>query len=161
MSDVTTVLVGITILIGLVGTVLPALPGLTLQVVAVLVWALQRQDRIGWLVLSAVVALFVVGQVAKYLLPGRRLQQAGVPTRTLVSGSVLGVVGFFVIPVVGVIVGFVLGVYLAELARTGSGSVAWPSTKQALAAAGWSVFIELATSLLILVTWLIGVVLAG
>jgi NADH-quinone oxidoreductase subunit E len=32
---------------------------------------------------------------------------------------VLGIVGFFVVPVVGLLLGFVLGVYLAELARLG------------------------------------------
>ena len=39
----------------------------------------------------------------------------------------LGVVGFFVVPVVGLFLGFVLGVYLAELRRVGA-AAAWPST---------------------------------
>jgi uncharacterized protein len=158
MDQVITVLVGVAILIGLVGVVLPMLPGLTLQVAAVLVWALRRQDRAGWIVLALVVAVFAVGQVAKYLLPGRRLKRAGVPTSTLVAGALLGVVGFFVIPVVGVLVGFVLGIYLAELARMGSHAAAWPSTKQALTATGWSVLIELATGLIVAATWLVGAV---
>ena len=36
----------------------------------------------------------------------------------------LGIVGFFVVPVVGLLLGFVLGVYLAELARLGGRGVA-------------------------------------
>ena len=54
----------------------------------------------------------------------------------------LGVVGFFVIPVVGLFVGFVLGIYLAERRRVGQAD-AWPSTKAALRAVGLSILIEL------------------
>ncbi|GAA0316713.1 DUF456 family protein [Kineococcus aurantiacus] len=39
----------------------------------------------------------------------------------LLLGAVLGVVGFFAVPVVGLPLGFVLGVFLGELAGTGRG----------------------------------------
>jgi uncharacterized protein len=157
VPDLATWLAGTAILVGLAGIVLPILPGLALVVLAALGWAVQRQDGAGWVVVAVVVLLALVGQVGKYLLPGRRLRRAGVPARTLISGSVLGVVGFFVVPVVGVFVGFVLGVYLAELARLGSAGAAWPSTRQALAAAGWATLIELATGLMVALTWLLAV----
>ena len=70
----------------------------------------------------------------------------------------LGVVGFFVIPVVGLIVGFVLGVYLAELNRVGR-EAAWPATTHALKAVGLSIMIELAATMLAAATWVVGVVL--
>jgi uncharacterized protein len=69
---------------------------------------------------------------------------------------VLGLVGFFVIPVVGLFVGFVLGVWLAEWARLRDPRRAWPSTKQALKAAGLSMLIELAAGLAIAAVWLAG-----
>jgi ABC-type Fe3+ transport system permease subunit len=68
------------------------------------------------------------------------------------------VVGFFVIPVVGLFVGFVAGVYLAELRRVGSPR-AWPSTVHSLKAVGWSIVIELVFALLATWTWVAGVVL--
>ena len=42
-------------------------------------------------------------------------------------GALLAFVGFFVVPVVGMLLGFVLGVYLAERGRLGPAQ-AWPST---------------------------------
>ena len=69
------------------------------------------------LIIVVLLVLVALGVVVKYVVPGRRLKAAGVPTSTLLLGAALGVVGFFVIPVVGLLVGFVLGVYLAELRR--------------------------------------------
>jgi uncharacterized protein YqgC (DUF456 family) len=96
--------------------------------------------------------------VVKYVLPGRRLKASGVPTSTLVTGGVLGIVGFFVVPVVGLFLGFVLGVWLAELVRLPDRGRAWTSTRGALAAVGWSVLIELFAGLLATAAWVTGLV---
>jgi uncharacterized protein len=96
--------------------------------------------------------------VIKYLLPGRRLKSAGVPNTALFAGGVLGLVGFFVIPVVGLILGFVLGVYLVEHMRVGAAQ-AWPSTKRALGAAGLAMLIEFTAALGIAVVWVFGLLL--
>jgi hypothetical protein len=106
--------------------------------------------------MAVATAFLAVGAVAKFLLPGRRLK-AAVPTSTLVAGALLAVVGFFVIPVVGLLVGFVAGIYAAERARLGPGR-AWPSTKAALRAVGLSILIELAAGLLAAAVWLAGAV---
>ena len=145
------------IVVGIVGVVVPVLPGVLLVIGAVAAWALERQDDVGWAVLAIAVVVFAVGQVAKYLVPGRRLKEAGVPAATTWAGVALGLVGFFVVPVVGLFLGFVLGIYLAERARLHTHAAAWPSTAHALRAAGWSVLIELATALLIAAVWGAGV----
>jgi uncharacterized protein YqgC (DUF456 family) len=147
------------IVVGIVGIVVPVLPGLILVLAGVAVWAVPRGDAVGWTVLGIATAIVVLGSVTKYLLPGRRLRDSGVPGRTIAAGAVLGVVGFFVIPVVGLFLGFVLGIYLAELVRLRRSEQAWPSTRQALAAVGWSIVIELATGLLAAAVWIGGLVL--
>jgi uncharacterized protein YqgC (DUF456 family) len=153
------VLVGIVIAIGLVGVLVPVLPGLVLVWAAILVWALEVGGRLAWVVLALVTVLFVAGTIVKYVVPGRRLRRAGVPWTSTAVGAGLGLVGFFVIPVVGLVVGFVLGVYLAERQRLHATGPAWQSTKQALAAAGLSMLIELGAGLVMAGCWLAGVVL--
>jgi uncharacterized protein len=151
--EVVTVLAAVLVVVGIVGIALPILPGLVLVVAGVAVWAIARADAVAWIVLGIVVAIVLVGSVVKYLVPGRRLRDSGVPGRTIAAGAVLGVVGFFVIPVLGLFIGFVLGVYLSELARLGGHEVAWPSTRRALAAVGWSIVIEMATGLIAAAVW--------
>jgi uncharacterized protein len=151
--EVVTVLAAVLVVVGIVGIALPILPGLVLVVAGVAAWAIARSDAVAWIVLGIVVAIVLVGSVVKYLVPGRRLRDSGVPGRTIAAGAVLGVIGFFVIPVLGLFIGFVLGVYLAELARLGGHEAAWPSTRRALAAVGWSIVIEMATGLLAAAVW--------
>lgn len=151
------VLVGVAILVGLLGIVVPVLPGALLIGGAVLGWALHVDTRAGWVVLLVAVGALLAGAVLKYLVPGRRLAEAGVPSRTLWVGAAVGVVGFFVIPVLGLLVGFVLGVYTAERARVGA-AAAGPSTRAALRAAGVSILIELASGGVAAAAWVVGVV---
>jgi uncharacterized protein YqgC (DUF456 family) len=151
------VVVALAILVGLVGVVVPVLPGLVLVLVAVLVWAVDVGGGTAWTVFGLATAVLVVGTVVKYAVPGRRLKSSGIPASTTWFGIALGVVGFFVIPVVGLVIGFVLGVYLAEHRRVGS-AAAWPSTQQALRAVGVGILIELAAGILAALVWVVGVV---
>lgn len=150
------VLVALVILVGLVGVVVPVLPGTALVAAAVVVWALDTGGRTAWLVCGVALAVLLAGALLKYAVPGRRLTEAGVPARTLWVGAGLGVVGFFVVPVLGLFLGFVLGVYLAERSRLGE--AAWPSTVAALRAVGLSILIELVAGLVAAATWVAGVV---
>jgi len=152
------ILVALAIAVGLVGVLVPMLPGSLLVGAAILAWAAERGGSTAWVVAVIALGLLVTGAVVKYLVPGRRLQRAGVPTGTLLAGAVLGVVGFFVVPVVGLPLGFVLGVYLAEWRRLDHRS-AWPSTLHALKAVGLGLAIELGFGILAAATWAVGVVL--
>ncbi len=155
--ELASVLAGLAILIGLVGIIVPVLPGLILIVAAVAAWAFAAQDRVGWTVLGISGTLAAVGWIAQYLIPGRRLERAGIPRRTMVLGAVGAVVGFFVIPIAGLLLGFALGVILAEVLRLRDARAAWPSAVSVLKAAVMSFGIELTAATLIAAVWAIGV----
>jgi uncharacterized protein len=141
--------------LGLAGIVVPVLPGTVLVALGIGIWAGGKGTAGGWVVFAVAAALLVVGAVVKYAVPGRRLK-ATVPTRTLVVGALCGVVGFFVIPVVGALAGFPVGVYLAERVRVGS-EAARASTVAALRAVGASILIELLAALAATATWIAGI----
>lgn len=151
------VLAGLAIAVGLVGIVVPILPGSLLIAAAVIVWAISIGGTTAWAAAIAAVAVLGIGTLVKYLLPGRHLKNQGIPTRTLVLGGLLGVVGFFVVPVVGLPLGFVLGVYLSEAQRLGS-EAAWPATRVTVKAVGASILIELAAGMTAAVLWFLGAV---
>lgn len=149
----------IAIVVGLLGIVVPLLPGLILCWGGVLLWAILADGGAGkWVVFGVATLFVVIGTVVKYAWPGRNLKRSGVPTTTLAIGGLLGVVGFFVVPVVGLPLGFILGVWLAERARLKDPALAWPSTKEALKAAGLSMLVELGAGLAVAATWIVGLI---
>ena len=155
--SLTEVLVGVAIAVGLIGILVPILPGSALILVAILVWAIELGSTTGWAVFGVAAGFLVVGTIVKYAVPGRQLKDAGIPASTQWTGAALAVPGFFVIPVVGAFVGFVAGVYLAERRRLGPGA-AGPSTWSALRAVGVSILIELTAAVLAAAAWVAGVV---
>jgi hypothetical protein len=146
---------GLLVVVGLFGILVPVLPGTLLVLLGILVWASEEGTATSWSVFAVAAVFLAVGMVVKYALPGRRLK-ATVPTSTLVVGGLVAVVGFFVIPVVGMLVGFPIGVYVAERARLGADG-AWPSTRAALRAIATSILIELVAALVATAVWLVGV----
>jgi uncharacterized protein YqgC (DUF456 family) len=152
------VLVAIAIAAGLAGVVVPVLPGALLVWAAIAVWALVVASTTAWIVLAAATVAIATGQVVKYLVPHRRLRDAGVPRQSMLVGLVLALAGFFLIPVVGFFLGFPLGVYLEERRRLGRHEPAWASTKHALRAVGLSLALELVSALVAASAWLAAVI---
>ena len=146
MTPAAELLVLLVMLAGLVGVVLPVLPGLLLIWGAGIVWAWVGGGPGRWAVAVIMTLLLVVGTVTKYVLPARSATGAGAPRRTLVAGVLGAVFGFFVIPGVG-------GIYLAELARLGTASAAWRSTRAVLLGVGIGMLVELATGVLMVALW--------
>lgn len=157
MSTGGLVLVALAILVGLIGIVVPILPGALLVAAAILVWAIIENSATAWVTFGVAAALIAVSTVIKYTWPVKRMRAAEVRTSSLVLGGVLGIVGFFVVPVIGLAIGFVLGIYLAELANRHDQRLAWTSTKHALKGVALSIFVELTGALLATAAWVFGV----
>jgi uncharacterized protein len=153
------VLVALAIAVGLVGIVIPLLPGVVLVWAAIAVWAVVEHTMTAWVTLAVVTVVLAITTAVKYLWPVRRMRRASVASSVLIAGGVLGIVGFFVIPVLGLVIGFVLGVYLAELARRRDQRLAWASTVEALKGVALSTGVELAGALLATAVWVGGVFL--
>ncbi|WP_069167400.1 DUF456 domain-containing protein [Nocardia altamirensis] len=158
MSVAGEIVVGLVILVGLLGVIVPILPGVILIFGAIAVWAFMTGGATAWTVFAISTVLLVLSGVIKYTWPGRKMKDAGVSNRALALGAILGIIGFFVIPVVGLFVGFVLGVFLSELHRLRTGQQAWQATMHALKGVGLSMLIELFGALLATGVWLIGAI---
>ena len=148
------------IVIGMVGIVIPVIPGLLLCLAGVFVWAFDTQTTLGWSVFGVCAALYLAGLALQYAVPGRRMREAGVRRSTLVLAVLLAVVGFFVIPVVGAAVGFVAR-DLPRRAGPLAGPVGRLGLDQGRAEGGLPVDGHRAlAALAIAVTWVVGVLLS-
>jgi hypothetical protein len=158
VSDLGLIVVGLAIATGIVGVVVPVLPGALLAWAAIALWAVAVGGTTAWAVLGVATVAIGGAQIVKVLVPGRRLREAGVPRRSIVVGVVLAVAGFFLIPIVGLFIGFPLGVYLEERRRLRGHDAAWHSTRHALHAMGLSILIELTATVVAAGAWVAAVV---
>jgi uncharacterized protein len=156
MSSTGEIAIGLAIAVGIIGVVVPILPGALLVGAAIGVWAAFTGGITAWSVFAVAVALLVTAGAGKYFVAERHLRSSGVPRQTMFVGAAGGVVGFVVIPIVGLVVGFVLGVYAAERYRLADHRMAWRATIAAMKASGLAVLIELAGALLAAGVWVSG-----
>jgi uncharacterized protein YqgC (DUF456 family) len=151
-------IIGLVMLAGLVGIVVPVVPGLALIWGAALIWALGGDgDPTRWVAFGVITAIGVIGGVAAAILPARRASGAGAPGWVIAVGAVGMIVGFFLIPVVGALVGGPVAVYVAELARLRDASAARRTTIETLKGFGIGVAVQLAAGVVMIVVWGIAV----
>ena len=121
-------------LLGIVGCLLPVIPGPPLSFVALLILSLAKdwEPFSGqFLIITGILA--VVVSLVDYVLPAEGARKYGA-SKLGVTGSAIGmVIGFFFFPPVGIFVGAFLGAVVGELTASKGG-------KDALRA-GWGVFV--------------------
>ena len=122
------------VLIGLIGTVLPIIPGTILILAGALLYALlDRFQVIGWPTLVVLGVLAAVATTADLWASSVGAKIGGASGWSVVIGLLAGLVGFVVFSLPGAIIGAILGVLLTEIVRVGD----W---RQALkAGSGWVV----------------------
>lgn len=155
---IATIATSVLIIIGCLGIVIPVLPGSITALIGLIIWALVVQSVEGWVVLALGGTLLLAGMSASLVLTGTRLKRRAIPNRTLLFGVVGGVIGMFVIPVVGLPVGFVVGLLATETVRNRNFRTALDTSWVALKAAGIGIILELTCALLAASVFIIGAI---
>ncbi len=153
-----TVLAGVLLVAAAVGTVYPVLPGSLLAIVTLLVWAWAMGSRAAWVAAIVGSLLAVVGWSASTALTGRKLKQLRVPKRSIAVAVVAGIAGMFLIPVVGLFVGFGAGLLASELVRHHDLREALRSSLETLKATGTGVVVEFLLVCVAASVWSLGVI---
>jgi uncharacterized protein YqgC (DUF456 family) len=152
------VLVAIVMVIGVAGTVLPILPGLWVIWGAAAVYGiLAGFGTGGWIAMAVITVLVITGTASAFYLPQRSAASVGVPWWGQVIALCFAVAGFFVVPVVGAPLGFVLGILLTTIARerdlVGALAATWATLKSMMLASGLQLVIGVAMT----VVWVVWV----
>lgn len=122
------------LVLGLLGTFLPVLPGLLLSLCGLLIYKFGTDAPLPMAYVWIFSALTLVSIILNYVIPARTTRKYG-GTRWGSIGSVIGTfAGMFFIPVpFGFLIGMFLGVFAGELLHDARDKKkAWNSTKGAL-----------------------------
>ncbi len=153
-----TVLAGILLVVAAIGAIYPVLPASLIAIVTLLAWAWSMGSWPAWIaaVIGSVICL--VGWSASALLTGRKLKQLEVPAWSILVAAVGGIVGMFLIPVVGIFVGFAVGLLVIEALRHQDLRHAFHSSVQTLKAMGTGVLVEFLLICVAASVWTVGVI---
>jgi uncharacterized protein YqgC (DUF456 family) len=152
------VVVAVVMVIGIAGTVLPILPGLgVIWVAAVAYGILAGLSTGGWIALVVITVMAVVGTASAFYLPQRTAASVGVPWWGQLIALGFAVAGFFVVPVVGAPLGFVVGILVATIVKErhipGALGATWATLKSMLLASG----VQFAIGLTMMAVWVMWV----
>lgn len=154
----TAALVAVAMAVGVAGTVVPLVPGLGLVAAAALAYgAVEGFGTTGTVAFVVILALGVAGTVAGVVVPHRAAGRAGAPRSSLLLGALGAVIGFFAVPVVGLPLGGVAGIYVGERMRTGDGAAAWRATRATLRGFGLAALVQMAAGLAMAAVWVVWV----
>lgn len=158
LEAVTTGAAALLLVVGVLGTIIPILPGSLLTIGTLLVWAWVLGSTASWTAGLIGIALAVVGMSASAILTGRKMRREQIPRGPVIIGVIVGVVGMFIVPVVGLFLGFALGLLLAEYARRKDLSAAWRSSVEAMKSMGFGMLIECACASLATFAFVVGAI---
>ena len=150
------------ILVGVVGTVVPILPGMLLVWFTVIVYAWRTGfEAVGWLSIIFITIIALVTGLSNIWLPLLGAQKTGAAKRALFLGIVGAIVGTFVIPIpiLGTVIGYAIGVFLGEFMKVRDWRLALKSSLGGVAGWGVSTIVEIIGALVILVIFVVQVLL--
>jgi uncharacterized protein YqgC (DUF456 family) len=152
------VALGLLMLAGLVGTIIPYFPGVPLILAGALLWALFGDaGAAGWAIMVVLALIGGAGMVLGVVLPLRTAAGHNAPRWVLALGLLGVVVGFFVIPVVGALIGGPLAILLAELYRMRDLDEAVRSTVRAIKGIGLGILAEFLAGFVMILIWVTAV----
>ena len=115
---VVAVLVGLVMLVGLLGTIIPFLPDVVLIWIGALLYGMVVGwgQNGGWL-FGVISVLGLIGLISDAWVSGAGARQGGASVLTTLGGLVIGLVGLFAAGPLGFLGGILLGTFVLEYAR--------------------------------------------
>ncbi|MGP5730737.1 DUF456 domain-containing protein [Arthrobacter rhombi] len=153
-----TIIAGLLLAFSVVGTIYPVLPGSLLTILTLLGWALIIGGPAAWTCAAVGMLLALAGWSASMVLTGRSLKKQEIPRGTILFAVAAGIAGMFLIPIVGLFIGFGVGLLLAEYARRRSLRSAMRASLTTLKSTGVGILIEFGFAALAGSVWTIGVI---
>lgn len=158
LEIITTVVAGILLALAALGTIVPVLPGSLLTIGTLLAWGWILGSGASWWSAGIGMGIALVGWSASTVLTGRSLKKQMIPRGSIFLAVVLGIAGMFLVPVLGLFLGFGAGLLLGEYARRRNLSEALRAAGSALKAMGTGMVVEFGCAALASSVWMIGVI---
>ena len=138
--------------VGLVGIVIPVLPGMLLIWLSTLFFVIVSGfDALsGWAFAVITLIAFVTG-TADFWLSSWGAQRSGASKRSLLLGFIGSIIGTLLLPLIGTIIGYGVGILLSEYQQHRDWRGAWQASLGGVAGWGLATAVQLGGAILIII----------
>lgn len=130
-------------IVGVIGIIVPVLPGSITILIGLLVWAIWGGSGWAWAAFVIGGIPLIAGMISGWVLTKRGLDKREIPNWPILVGVGAGIVGMFVLPALGLPIGFVVGLVVAEYVRLKDWRQALDTSWSAVKTLGLGMIIEL------------------
>lgn len=141
------ILVAVLAVIGVAGIIVPVLPGSFTILVAAVVWGVWGGSAQAVVVAIVAGAMVLAGMTAGAVLTKRNLDRRKIPQWPIILALIGGVIGSFLLPGFGLVIGFVVVLLVCELIRVKDVKLALSTSWVAVRSLGLGILIELGLAL--------------
>jgi uncharacterized protein YqgC (DUF456 family) len=143
------------IVLGLIGIVVPLIPGTLLIWLAVLVYVLANGiTAVGWPSFIIITLIAITTGTADIWMSLLGAKTGGASRRAMLLGFVGAIVGSFIFPLLGTVIGYGAGILLGEYQKAGDWEAAWKASIGGLAGWGVATGVQLGGGLLMLIIFI-------
>lgn len=159
MEIIVTIIAAVLMLAAIAGIIFPIVPGSPVALFTMIAWAWILGSSASWSTGIIAAALVLVGMSASLVLTGRTMRRERIPNGPVLFAVLCAIIGLFIIPFVGLFIGFAVGLFGAEYYRRRSAQAALKSSIEALKSMGIGILIELGCAILALGVFGLGVLI--
>lgn len=159
MEVIVTIIAAVLMLVAIGGIIFPIIPGSPVALFTMIAWAWILGSSASWSTGIIAAALVLVGMSASLVLTGRTMRRERIPNGPVLFAVLCAVIGLFIIPFLGIFIGFALGLFGAEYYRRRDVQAALKSSIEAMKAMGIGMAIELVCAMIALGVFGVGVLI--
>jgi len=144
----------LTMLVGLLGLLIPIFPGLVVIWVGALAYGIITGFEFpAWLIFSILTVFMITGSLLDNVIMGKQAHKQGASWLSIFMAIIFGIVGTFIIPIIGGFLGAILAMFIAEWIRRKNWRDAINTTSGLAVGCGWAIVLRFGLGIVMIVLW--------
>ena len=159
-ESILNIVILLTMLVGLLGLLIPIFPGLVIIWIGALAYGLITGFEFpAWLLFSILTVIMIAGSLLDNFVMGKQAHKQGASWLSIVLAILFGIIGTFIIPIIGGFLGAILAMFIAEWIRRKNWRDAINATTGLAVGCGWAVVLRFGLGVVMIVLWGVWVLL--
>jgi uncharacterized protein YqgC (DUF456 family) len=152
------VVILLTMIMGLVGLIIPIFPGLVIIWLGGLAYGIITGFEFpAWLIFLFITLIMIAGSLLDNFIMGKQAYKQGASWLSIVLALLFGIVGTFIVPIIGGFIGAVLALFIAEWIRRKNWRGALTATSGLAIGCGWAVIARIGLGIVMIILWVVWV----